>query len=146
MFLYIGICVAIAAVSRALAYWGIYCLKNGDIPLIDGVLHLSYVENTGAAFGIFQDSKVLLPVVSIALFLAVTYYAARRRKVLPVDLTIALAMIAGGGASNVADRFTFGFVVDYVYLKFINFPVFNFADTCVVLGTAYVAFKLMREK
>jgi signal peptidase II len=146
MVLYVTVCVIIAAVTRGLAYWGIYFLKKGEIPLINGVLHLSYVENTGAAFGIFQDSKIFLPVVSIVLFLALTYYAASRRKTLSTDLIIALAMIAGGGISNVADRFIFGFVVDYVYLKFINFPVFNFADTCVVLGTLYVAFKLLREK
>ena len=146
MILYVVTIIVIIGLTRALAYWGFYFLKAAEIPVINNILHLSYVENTGAAFGIFQNNSTLLSVVSIILFLGITYFVASKKKVLTRDVIFALACVAGGGISNVADRFTFGFVIDYVYLKFINFAVFNLADTCVVLGTIYIGIKILFEK
>ena len=146
MILYVSIIVIIIGLTRWLAYWGVNTLKLAEIPVINNILHLTYVENTGAAFGIFQHNRGMLSVISILLFLFITYLVAIKRKGFTRDIVFALALVAGGGISNVVDRFTFGFVVDYVYLKFINFAVFNLADTCVVLGTIYIGIKILMAK
>ena len=136
---YLGIVLLIILATRVLAFWGIHFLKFNDITLIPNALYFSYVENRGAAFGIFQDAKWLLIGVSVVLFLAITYYVVSHRKNISKWMLIPLSMIAGGGISNVADRFQFGFVVDYIDFRFINYPVFNLADICVVLGVIWLA-------
>ena len=132
--------------SRWLAYWAFYFLKPAEIPWIQDVIHFTYVENTGAAFGIFENNSGMLSTISILLFLFITYLVVSKRKLFTPDVIFALSCVAGGGISNVVDRFTFGFVIDYVYLKFINFAVFNIADTCVVLGTIYIGIKILLTK
>lgn len=139
MFCYLGIIFAIVFFTRLLAYWGISVLQGGgDITVVPKILYLSYVENRGAAFGIFQDAKIFLIVVAVVLFMLITYYVASQRKNLKSRLVIPLAMIAGGGISNVADRLSFGYVVDYIDFRVIRYPVFNLADICVVLGFVWL--------
>ncbi len=144
MAIYFGICLLIIFFTRILAYWGVYFLQGNPITVIPSVLYLSYVENRGAAFGIFQDAKVFLITLSLILFLAITYYVISRRKNMKASLLIPLAMVAGGGISNVADRFRFGFVVDYIDVRIIQYPVFNVADICVVLGVIWLAVIIWR--
>ncbi len=146
MFIYLGIVFAIIFFTRILAYWGVSVLQTGDITVIDKILYLSYVENRGAAFGIFQDAKVFLIAISIFLFLGITYYVVSKKAKLSKWLTVPLAMIAGGGISNVADRLSFGCVVDYIDVRIINYPVFNLADICVVLGVCLVAGYILFSK
>lgn len=145
MVLYLSIVLMIILVSRGVAYWAVSLLEGADIPLITDVLYLSYVENRGAAFGIFQNAKVFLIGVSILLFLLITYYVVSKGKSLKKHLLIPLGMIAGGGISNVADRFSFGFVVDYIDFRLIHYPVFNLADICVVVGVFWVAFCILKD-
>ena len=144
MAIYFGICLLIIFFTRILASWGVYFLQGNPITVIPSVLYLSYVENRGAAFGIFQDAKVFLITLSLILFLAITYYVISRRKNMKASLLIPLAMVAGGGISNVADRFRFGFVVDYIDVRIIQYPVFNLADICVVLGVIWLAVIIWR--
>lgn len=144
MILYFGIVALIVFFTRILAYWGVFFLKGNPISLIGDVLYLSYVENYGAAFGIFQDAKIFLITLAVALFLVITYYVISKRKTIERNLIIPLSMIAGGGISNVADRIRFGFVVDYIDVRIIRYPVFNLADICVVLGVFWLAFVIWK--
>lgn len=136
---YLSIVLLIILATRVLAYWGIRLLSTGDITIIPDVLYFSYVENRGAAFGIFQDAKLFLIVFAVVLFLVITYYVVSNRSTITMSWLIPLAMIAGGGISNVADRLQFGFVVDYIDFRLIHYPVFNLADICVVLGVIWFA-------
>ena len=79
MIFYTSVIIIIIAITRALAYWGIQILKNGEIKVFENVFHLTYVENTGAAFGIFENSTTFLSVVGIILFLIVTYLVASKK-------------------------------------------------------------------
>lgn len=142
MISYLAIVIFIIAVTRAFAYWGIYFLKAGEIPVINGVLHLTYVENTGAAFGIFKNSTAMLSIVGIILFIIITYIVASRKN-LGIYTKILLACLAGGGISNVCDRNSFGFVVDYINFCLIDYPVFNVADICVVVSCVLIAVKII---
>ena len=106
----------------------------GDtFPLLEGIFHFTYVKNTGAAFSIFSGGvgwlKWLSLVVSLGLiFLAL--FASRFSKIEQCGYGFILA----GALGNGIDRFIFGYVVDFLDFRLINFPVFNVADIAINLG------------
>ena len=146
MVLYLGIVLFLIFVTRVLAYWGNYVLTNGAVEVIPNVMNFSLVKNEGAGFGIFQGAKFWLIAISVILFIVITYYVAHKRKDIKISTLIPLAMVAGGGISNVADRLHFGYVVDYINVYCIDYPVFNLADICVVVGVFWIAVKILFAK
>ena len=119
-------------------------LKDANSVLIPGLLRLTGARNTGAAFSLFSDSVWILPLVTALLTLAVLAYII---KVRPKGLMgAALAMILGGAAGNLADRLSLGYVIDFIQLDFIRFPIFNLADIAVVSGCLCAALAIMLTK
>lgn len=116
----------------------------GDVPLIDGVLHLTYLENRGMAFGMMQGQKWLLIWVT-AIVLLVLIAAIMMGKIRKPATLFTVAVIIGGGVGNLIDRIYRGYVIDFIYVKIINFAIFNFADICVTCGTIVLLFILLRE-
>ncbi len=116
--------------------------KVATLPLIDGVLHLTYVENRGAAFGIFQGQRwILIGVTALVLLAAIVFLLSGK---LTERLMIwGVALIISGGIGNLIDRIARGFVVDYVDFRLINFYVFNLADACVCIGVGLVMLYLL---
>ncbi len=108
--------------------------NSGDIPIIAGWLDLTYVQNTGVAFGLFGGMPQLFTVTSlIIVVLAIRLYL----KHIPHDqgwLALSLGLIVGGAIGNVIDRIRFGYVVDFIKTFDGRFPVFNIADSCIVIG------------
>lgn len=104
------------------------------LPLIDGVFHLTYVENRGAAFGILDGKGVFLIILTTIVLLALIVLLLLNKLRHPLLLT-ALALFLGGGFGNLIDRVFRHYVVDFLDFRLINFAVFNFADCCVVVGT-----------
>ncbi len=105
--------------------------------LISGVLSITYLQNTGAAFSLFTGNSLVLAVVTFAI-LAVVLYIVLAKKTTKTSILVCLSMIMAGGIGNLMDRLFRGFVVDYIDLKiwpFDHFAVFNFADCLVVVGT-----------
>lgn len=120
-----------------------------SIPVIPGLFYLTYVENRGAAFGIFQGKTTLLAIVSIVVLL-VLLVAILSGRIKERFLIWAISLVLAGGFGNCIDRLARGFVVDYLdFSALFGFPVFNLADCCVVVGTflilIYVIF-LERKK
>ncbi len=107
-------------------------------PLID----FTYVQNTGAAFGMFSGKMNILAVISLAFCIGVIVYWVIKK---PQDklLCISLSMIFAGALGNGIDRVTLGFVVDFIKTTFINFPVFNIADIGITVGVALLAIYLI---
>jgi len=113
------------------------------VPLIDGVVNLTLVHNTGAAFGMFRGMVWFLVAVTVV-FLGVLIHRLRSRPMSRFDL-IVVSMIAGGALSNLYDRVFRGYVVDYIDLGW--WPVFNLSDSFITIGcTLYIIKTLMREK
>ena len=111
------------------------------ITLIPGVIGLRYAENVGAAFSMLSGAPRLLGVLSLAL-IAGGYLWLRKKEISPLPLT-GLALMAGGAAGNMFDRLIRGFVPDMIETRFISFPVFNIADSCLTVGCALVMISLL---
>lgn len=126
--------VALVAIDQWIKQWAINTLISGDISLIDNVLYLHYVENTGAAFSIFLGQRWPLVVVTVILILIILA-AFLSGKVTDRLSILSLSLILAGGVGNLIDRLARGFVVDYVDFRLINFAVFNLADACITIGT-----------
>ncbi len=120
------------------------CLKNAaSYPVIQDVLHLTYVENRGAAFGMLKDERWLFMAIStFAIVIMFIYLIVFRKRLSPL-LGASLALIIGGGIGNMIDRVAYGFVVDYIDFTIINFWVFNFADMCVCIGAALLLISVL---
>lgn len=110
---------------------------NFSVPIIEDFFHLTYVENRGAAFSLFEGksafligASVLISVIFIVVLLS--------NKVKSKFVMFAIALVIGGGIGNLVDRIARGYVVDYFDLRVINFAIFNFADCCVVVGTILI--------
>ena len=115
-----------------------YLKPIGSYQLWPGVLHLTYHQNTGAAFSILSDStRLLIALTSAAIALIVAYMLVKKPKSRWV--CAALMLILAGGLGNLIDRVLLGYVVDYIDFTLINFAVFNFADMCAVCGTIMLA-------
>ncbi len=121
---------------------------GGTLPLIQDVFHLTYLENRGAAFGIFQGKAFFLIGLTGLILLALAGLILSGRLRSPFLLWTA-GLIIGGGIGNLIDRIFRGYVIDYLDFRLIHFAIFNFADCCVVVGTLLVLIKLVffdREK
>ncbi len=105
----------------------------GTYPLIQQVLHFTYVENRGAAFGMLANHRWVFMTVSTAAIVAMLLYVAFGKPSGKLE-TVSLAFIIGGGIGNMIDRIFRGFVVDFVDFRLINFFVFNMADAFVCIG------------
>ncbi len=116
----------------------------GSITVIDKVLSLTYVENTGAAFGSFSGyTRVLSVFTALVLIVGLIYLLSGKiqSKVVYWGLTLIIA----GGAANLIDRVGRHFVIDYIDPLFVKFAVFNFADILVTVGAFIVIIYLLYE-
>lgn len=124
-------------------------MVSQSIPVIQDVLHFTYVQNEGAAFGIFQGQRwILVGVTSVVILGSIYLLAAKKLK--SNFLIWSVALVIAGGVGNLIDRIFRHFVIDYIEVRLINFAVFNFADCCVVIGTimivCYLLFSELWEK
>lgn len=108
-----------------------------SVPIIKDFFHLTYVENRGAAFSLFEGKSVFLIGASV-LISVVFIVVLLSNKVKSKFVMFAIALVIGGGIGNLVDRIARGYVVDYFDLRVINFAIFNFADCCVVVGTILI--------
>lgn len=114
-----------------------YLMGKPEIVLVRGVFELRYLENRGAAFGMFQGRQVFFFLVALAVFGAVLFGLYRMpftRHYLP--LGCCMAFIVAGAAGNMIDRLSQQYVVDFLYFCLIDFPIFNVAD-CYVTVAAF---------
>lgn len=120
-----------------------HLLYGRSIPVIKGVLNLTYVRNPGGAFGLFPGQRLPLILIGIAICAVVIYFYTKAKKE-DALLKVYLAIIFGGSVGNLFDRIFFGHVIDY--LDFRIFPVFNFADIAINLGVFLVILDLFLRR
>ncbi|WP_054949967.1 signal peptidase II [Numidum massiliense] len=102
------------------------------IPVIDGVFHITSHRNAGAAFGILQDARWFFIVVTVVVIIGILWYMTQIRE--QKGMLVSLALVLGGAIGNFIDRLLQGEVVDFLDFRMINFPIFNVADSAIVVG------------
>lgn len=133
-------CASLVLFDQITKIWACHALRGrGAIPLIDGVLELLYVENRGAAFGILQNKQWVFLIMSVFVLAVLIYMIPR----LPGErrfrrLRICLYLTGAGAAGNMIDRCFRKYVVDFIYFKLIDFPVFNVADIYVTVSAFFL--------
>lgn len=129
--------------------WAISILDLGgpDVTVVPGALYLTYVRNSGAAFGLLQeidadlgpvhiDGTFVLGVLSLAVSIWLTVHLARHAREQGFWTRTALMLVLAGAFGNMIDRFRLGYVIDFVNVRigWFDFPVFNVADACISVG------------
>lgn len=112
--------------------------------IVDGVLELHYLENTGTAWGMFGGAINVFLVLTVILMIALIYIVIRMpytNKYMP--LHILAILVASGAAGNFIDRLFLGYVRDFVYFKLINFPIFNVADVYITVAMFALAYCIL---
>ncbi|MDP3786586.1 MAG: signal peptidase II [Candidatus Omnitrophota bacterium] len=122
-FLIAGIVVIVDQITKAIA-----------------TTHLTLVRNTGAAFGLFRDQAVIFILISVIAIIFIGFYLIKKK----TSYYLPLALILGGAVGNLIDRLRFGYVVDFIDLRF--WPVFNVADSCITIGAIILFFVIIRSK
>lgn len=142
LFLDAAVALLLLSLDQATKYLAISRLKgNPAIVLIDGVLELQYVENTGIAFSLFEGRKPLILTMGFLVLAAILFFLFRipTRKKFRV-LHLLLAAVVAGALGNLLDRLRFDFVVDFISFVLIRYPVFNLADCYIVISAAALFF------
>ena len=130
--LIIAILIGLDQLSK---YWVLnYLQEIGSIPVIQNVFHLTYVENRGAAFGMFQNNQMIFVVVALIASIA-GLYMLHSKKINSKICKFSIVLIIAGALGNLIDRVRLDFVVDYFDFVFIWNYVFNLADCFIVVGT-----------
>jgi signal peptidase II len=133
--------LGILAADRSTKVWAREGLAPRSFIPVCRFFHLTYVENTGAAFGIGHARNGLFISITLAL-LAVLLHLRRKWPRHEPWLETGFLLVVGGALGNLYDRISYGFVVDF--LDFRVWPVFNVADSCVTVGACCLAWGLSR--
>lgn len=145
MIIYFAVAVFLIAIDQITKYLTVSYLKPlGNIDLIPDIFSLTYVENRGAAFGIMQNARWFFICLTIIVLVALSVYIIKKKPQGKI-LRISFALIYSGAIGNLIDRLFSGFVVDMLRVHFFDFPVFNFADCLVVIGTILLCFQIIKE-
>ena len=105
---------------------------------------LDFVKNYGAAFNILSGSRILLSFISIIFSILLIYLIVRKKNFKPIDL-YSYSFILGGTIGNGIDRIFKGFVIDFINLNIINFPVFNIADISINIGFVFLLYSIIKK-
>lgn len=116
---------------------------TGSVTLINGVISLTYLENTGAAFGLWNNRWMLIGINLLILFTIIKLVSSKKYE-FTNTVKLAYSLVLAGGTTNLIDRIFRGFVIDYIDIsELFYYPVFNFADICIILGIIIVMINIL---
>lgn len=117
-----------------------------SINVIPNFFSIRYVQNTGAAFSILEGSRIFLIGISIFAIYLIYLFLIKNTKLSRFD-NFCYGMLIGGILGNLVDRIIYGYVIDYLSFKIINYqaPIFNLADTFIVISVIIIVFKSVVE-
>lgn len=137
------------ALDRASKQWALAHLDRGDLVVFwPGLIDFDLITNTGAAFSVGHDQGDLMKYIALAVTIILAAWSARRliKSPRPAYLErIGAGLVLGGSLGNLFDRFSQGFVTDFIRFAFIDFPVFNIADALIDVGVAFILFEAFKS-
>jgi len=116
---------------------------NESLPIINKLFNLTYVTNTGSAFGLFKNLNWFFMLFSIAVIIAIFYYLRKKIDEKEKSLQLAVGLLLGGTIGNMIDRILYGAVIDF--LDFRIWPVFNFADSAITISVILLIILLWKK-
>ena len=144
-FLWLLPIAAVVGLDQLTKWLAVTYLKAVDtVPIIKNALHLTYLENRGAAFGMLKDHRWVFMLISTVMIVGLSVYlfgGLAENKL----YEISVAMIISGGIGNMFDRIGLGYVVDFIDFRLINFAVFNGADSFVCVGAGILILALILD-
>jgi len=140
------LCCAVAVlldqITKHLAV--VHLKQQREIVLIPGVFELRYLENRGAAFGLFQNRQIFFVCAAVVIFFLIVFFYGKipgGRRNLP--MRICAVLICAGAVGNLIDRIRYQYVVDFFYFSLIDFPIFNVADCYAVIACILFAYLIL---
>lgn len=142
------IIVLVNITDRLSKIWAAKNLMNGnDVVIVKNIFSFSYLENRGAAWGIFQGKVNFLLIMTVIIVIGIIFYLIKYKPKGKI-MRIGLSLIIGGAIGNMYDRGIYKYVVDFIYFHWgdiYSFPTFNVADMSVVVGTILLVLSLLRD-
>ena len=136
-------------IDRITKVWALNRLAAGsDIVVLKNLFSFSYLENRGAAFGIFQNKVLILSILTSVVIMGMIYYLVKYKPASKL-LRYSLALIISGAIGNLVDRFVYKYVVDFILLHYNDvyyFATFNVADMLVVSGTFLLSICILKDE
>lgn len=143
-FISVGVVITLDQVTKILAVK--YLLPIASYPIIKDVIHLTYVENKGAAFGMLQNHRWIFMIISTILMAVIILFVVKNKNHLHPLMMTGLSFVVGGGIGNMIDRTIYGYVVDFIDFTLIDFAVFNVADSFVCIGVGLIILDILLKK
>lgn len=131
----IGAIVLVDQLSKYFLSQYLTGLANQTLPIWQGVFHLTYVENRGAAFGMLQNARWFFVILAVVILIAASIFVYKNYYKMNRLLRISISLTMGGAMGNLINRAFLGYVVDIFDFRLIQFAVFNVADSCICIGT-----------
>ncbi|HHX51101.1 MAG TPA: signal peptidase II [Clostridia bacterium] len=138
-----GVVLVILLADQVSKYLVQIFLSPGEtVPVIQNIFHFTYVQNPGAAFGILAHRTYFFIVMALLVILLIVIFF-RQIDHRHLYLRLGLALALGGALGNLVDRLRFGHVIDFLDFRF--WPVFNLADTAIVVGVGLLCWEILRS-
>ena len=141
-----GIIVALIVLDQLVKSYVVQNIALGEIKSwIPNLVSLTYLQNRGAAFSILQDQQLLFAVITLVVVVGAIWYLHKHMED-SLWMVLGLTLIIAGGLGNFIDRISQGFVVDMFHLDFINFAIFNVADSYLTVGVIILLIAMLKEE
>ena len=141
-----GIIAALIVLDQLVKAYVVQNIALGEVkPWIPNLVSLTYLQNRGAAFSILQDQQLLFAVITLVVVVGAIWYLHKHMED-SFWMVLGLTLIIAGGLGNFIDRVSQGFVVDMFHLDFINFAIFNVADSYLTVGVIILLIAMLKEE
>ena len=141
-----GVIAILIVLDQLVKSYVVQNISLGEIKSwIPNLVSLTYLQNRGAAFSILQDQQLLFAVITLVVVVGAIWYLHKHMED-PFWMVLGLTLIIAGGLGNFIDRISQGFVVDMFHLDFINFAIFNVADSYLTVGVVVLLLAMLKEE
>lgn len=141
-----SVIVVLIALDQLVKWWTVENIALDSVrDFIPNVLSLAYLRNYGAAYSLLQNQQTFFIVITIVVMAGAIWYLIKHIKD-SLWLVTSLSLVIAGGFGNFIDRVRLGYVVDMFHLDFIDFPVFNVADSYLTVGVLLLFICIMKEE